>query len=96
MLEHRSEPGARDDDVIEERRGYDVGGVGDALGELDIFSARGRVAAGVVVDEDERARSFAERDAERVARGDEDAVKSPCGHAPRRAKPVGAVERENP
>jgi hypothetical protein len=96
MLEHRDERGARDDDVIEERRGYDVGGVGDALGELDVFSARGRVAAGVVVDEDERARPFAKRDAERVARGDEDAMEPPRGHAPRRTKAVAAVERENP
>jgi len=63
MLQHRREGGASDDDVIDQRRRHDVGGVGDPLRELDVFSAGGWVAAGVVVDQDERARPFTQRDA---------------------------------
>jgi hypothetical protein len=82
--------------VVDERRGDDVGRSCDPLGEIDVFPARRGIAARVVVDEDEPARAFAQRDAEGVARRDGEIRQASRRDTARGPQSVRPVEREEP
>jgi hypothetical protein len=96
VLEHGVKRRLRHDDVVDERRPHGVRRRGERGREADVFGAGRRIAAGVVVHDDERARPFAERHAEHVASGDGEPVQASDRHAPRGAQPVAAVERDEP
>ncbi len=59
-----------DDDVIEQRRAHQLSRRRDLSGEREVFAARTWIAAGMVVDENERARRLAEDWPKDVACGD--------------------------
>lgn len=59
-----------DDDVIEASDAHDMTGLDEPLRHLDIFPARGRVPARMVMHGDETRRRQFERLAEHVARMD--------------------------
>lgn len=63
-------PLAPDDHMIVDHHAEQPAGLGDALGDLDVGAARLGRAAGVIVNQDQRARSQVERLADHLARMD--------------------------
>jgi hypothetical protein len=88
--------GAGDDDVIEKRNTHDARGFLHANREAPILFARRRIAARVIVNEHERARARAERDAQRIGERNRKPVEASGGNASRRTEPVPTVEGEYP
>jgi hypothetical protein len=82
--------------MVEKWCPYDGGCIGHRSRERDIFLARSRIAARVVVDQNERARGFAEGHANWIARRDVKPVDAAGGHPARSAKTVVTIEREEP
>jgi hypothetical protein len=82
--------------VIYERQPDDARGRRDAFGEGDVLGARRRIAAWVVVDEDEAAGCGADREAERVCGSKAESMAPAPREAARRAQVAAGVERQDP
>jgi hypothetical protein len=86
----RGVPLAPDDHVIVDGHAQQPPGLGDALGDLDVGAAGLRVAAGVVVDEDQRARADVQPGGSPRAGGSPPRRSCRRDRAPARARPSGA------
>lgn len=87
---------ARDHNVIEQGDPHAAGGSGDTLREVDILSARTCVAAGVIVDEDERRRAHVDGDPNHITRQQRAAVLASLGDTVAGEKAIAGVQGEEP
>jgi hypothetical protein len=93
---HRARLPLRDDDVVDERCADCCGSLGNGTSEGHILITRSRVAARVVVDENEGAGGFSQYNQKHIAYANVKAMNAAGGHAPGGAETMATVQAERP
>jgi hypothetical protein len=82
--------------MVDERGPHEIARVGHPLGKLEVFGAGRGIAARMIVNEDERARSFAERDPQGITQRCEYALEPANSDAASRPQAIAGIEGEDP